>query len=116
MSQLTGQSIIGFSRGTSDVGAFHGLNPSTGEELNPTYYSAGADEVDAAAQLAHKAFEIYGRVTGKEKATFLHTIAENIEALGDELVTRVTAETALPAVRIKNELARTCNQLCLFAD
>ena len=116
MSQLSGKSIIGFSRGAPGDGAFHGFNPSSGEELAPTYYSATADEVDRAAQLAGKAFEIYSRATGRDKAAFLRKIAENIESFGDELVTRATAETALPAARIKNEIARTCNQLRLFAD
>ena len=116
MFQLSGRSIIGFSRGISGAGAFHGFNPATGEKLTPAYHSASTDEVDRAAQLADRAFEIYSRVTGKDKAEFLRKIAENIECLGDELVTRATAETALPAARIKNERSRTCNQLGLFAD
>lgn len=116
MFQLSGQSIIGFSRGTSLAGSFSGFNPSTGEDLLPIYYSASADEVNKAAQLAHKAFEIYSHATGKEKAAFLRKIAENIESLGDELVIRATAETALPTARIKHETGRTCNQLRLFAE
>src|ERR1700686_2250415 len=115
MPELSGQSSIGFSRTASDGDPFHGINPSNSEYLAPTYYSATPEEVDVAAQLAHKAFETYRRVTGKDKAVFLRKIAENIEALGDELVNRATAETALPTARIKHELARTCNQLCLFA-
>lgn len=115
MFQLTGQSIIGFSRGASRAGTFHSINPSTSERLVPAYYSASTDEVDRAAQLAYQAFEIYRRATGKDKAIFLRKIAGNIECFGDELVTRATAETALPDARIKNEIARTCNQLRLFA-
>jgi alpha-ketoglutaric semialdehyde dehydrogenase len=116
MSQLSGQSIIGFSRGAPDADAFHAINPSTGEELPPAYHSASSDEVDRAAQLAHKAFETYSRATGKDKAAFLRKVAENIDTLGDELVIRATAETGLPTARIKNETGRTCNQLRLFAE
>lgn len=116
MFQLSGRSIIGFSRGTAGAGAFHGFNPSSGQELIPTYYSASADEVGRAAELASKAFELYSRATGRDKAAFLRKIAENIEGLADELVTRGTTETALPAARIKSEIARTCNQLRLFAE
>jgi NADP-dependent aldehyde dehydrogenase len=116
MSQLSGNSIVGFSRGTLGAGAFHGFNPSSGEELAPEYHSARADEVNRAAQLAGKAFETYSRATGRDKAAFLRKVARNIECLGDELVTRATAETALPDARIKNESARTCNQLRLFAE
>jgi alpha-ketoglutaric semialdehyde dehydrogenase len=115
MFQLTGKSIIGFARGTSHARRFHGVDPSNGKQLVPAYYSASSDEVDRAAQLAAKAFEIYGQATSKDKAVFLHKIAGNIEALGDELIERATTETALPTARIRNEIARTSNQLRLFA-
>jgi alpha-ketoglutaric semialdehyde dehydrogenase len=116
MPELSGQSIIGFSRSTSHASPFHSVDPSNGTQLLPPYYSASSDELDRAAQLAGKAFQIYRRATGRDKASFLRKIAENIESLGNELVTRATAETALPAARIKNEIARTCNQLRLFAE
>ena len=116
MFQLSGHSIIGFSRGASDAGVFRAINPSTGEELEPAYHSASADEVDRAAQLAHKAFETYSRATGKDKAALLRKVAENIDSLGEELVIRASAETGLPTARIKNETGRTCNQLRLFAE
>ena len=116
MPELSGKSIIGFARGTSQAHAFHAINPATGEDLSPAYHSASADEVDRAAQLAGKAFATYGHATGKDKAVFLRQVAKNIEGLGDDLVNRATAETALPVPRIKNELGRTCNQLRLFAE
>src|SRR5262245_13384027 len=116
MFQLTGQSIIGFSRSSSDAGSFRGLDPSTGAELPPSYHYATADEVDRAAQLATEAFEVFGNATGNEKAIFLRKIAENIEALGEALVTRATQETGLPAARIQAESGRTCYQLRLFAE
>lgn len=116
MAQLSGKSIVGFRRSGSGGRPFQGFNPSTGEQLEPTYYAASAAEVDQAAQLASKAFAIYRDCSGHTKAAFLRQIAGNIEQLGDTLVTRAAAETALPAARIKNEIGRTCNQLRLFAD
>ncbi|HXM36041.1 MAG TPA: aldehyde dehydrogenase family protein, partial [Pyrinomonadaceae bacterium] len=113
--QLLGKSIIGFGGGTAP-GSFQGFNPSTGAQLEPTYSAANAEEVDEAAQLARQAFEIYRDVSGKTKAALLKRIADNIEQLGDSLVTRASAETALPRARIKNEIGRTCGQLRLFAE
>ena len=115
MLQLTGKSIIGFARGASNGGAFHGVDPSTCAKLEPAYYSATAEQVDSAARLAGDAFGIYGRASGKQKAALLRKIAENIESLGDLLVGRATQETGLPAARIKTETARTCFQLRMFA-
>ena len=116
MLELSGLSIIGFQRGERGNGPFHGINPSTGKALAPTYFAAGADEVNRAAELASKAFDIYRRTPGKQKALFLRKIAERIEGLGVTLVTRAVQETALPAARISSETARTCNQLRLFAE
>src|SRR2546426_827501 len=111
-----GKSIIGFRRGASDFEAIHAINPSTGEAIGPAFCSATSEEVDKAAQLAGKAFSLYSRTGGKQRAAFLRKIAESIERLGDELVTRATQETALPPARIKTETSRTCNQLRLFAE
>src|SRR5260370_42253740 len=114
MLQLSGKSIIGFSRGASDTGAFHGFNPSNGEELEPAYYSASGKEIDAAAQLAGRAFGIYGRTSGKNRGVFLRKVAGSIQGLGEMLVARASQETGLPPARIKTETARTCFQLRLF--
>jgi 2,5-dioxopentanoate dehydrogenase len=116
MTQLSGTSIIGFRRGAENGGTLHGVNPATGEDLSPVYHAASSVEVDQAAQLAHAAFVTYSQTTGAQRARFLRQIAENIEALGDELIVRVNAETGLPELRLRTETARTCNQLRLFAD
>ena len=113
---LQGTSIIGFQRGAAGGATLRGLNPATGEELSPVYYSASRADVDHAAGLAHDAFAVYSQTTGAERARFLRAIAANIEALGDELISRANAETALPEARLRNETGRTCNQLRLFAD
>ncbi len=116
MVQLSGTSIIGFQRGAPAAETFHAINPATGEELEPSYHSAGSEEVNRVVELADRAFVTYRNVSGKAKAAFLRKIALNIEALGDELRERAKAETALPLPRLASETARTCHQLRLFAD
>src|SRR5262245_37515770 len=116
MTKLSGTSNIGSRRGAENGGNLRGFNPTTGEELPPVYHSASAAEVDHAAQIAHAAFATYSQTTGAERARFLRRIAENIEALGGELIARANAETALPEPRLRTETARTCNQLRLFAE
>jgi len=116
LAQLSGKSIIGFTRGEASANSFRAVNPASGDELTPDYPAATAAEVDQAVQLASNAFRIYGRAPAKVKTAFLRKIAENIEALGETLVDRATAETALPPARIRGETARTCHQLRLFAE
>ena len=114
--EFSGTSIIGFRRGSVGGKTLHGFNPATGEDLPTIYHAASAAEVDLAAQLAHSAFALYSRTTGAERARFLRQIAENVEALGDQLIVRANAETGLPEPRLRTETARTCNQLRLFAE
>lgn len=115
MTDLKGTSIIGFGRGAVGGETLQGFNPATSENLLPLYHSASTAELDQAARLAHEAFAVYSQATGAEKGRFLRRIAENIEALGDELIARAQAETALPEARLRTETARTCNQLRLLA-
>ena len=114
--KLLGQSIIGFHAGAATKEVFGATNPRTGEHLEPDFFSATPEEVNAAALLAHQAFAIYGQASGHEKARFLRSIAANIESISAELIERAEEETALPKARLQGEAARTCNQLRLFAE
>ena len=65
---------------------------------------------------AQEAFLAYQRTNGQDKRVFLYTIAEEIEALGDELLATAASETNLPFARFKGERDRTCGQLRSFGD
>lgn len=95
---------------------FTAINPATLEPLEPTYHEATIAEIDEAVRQAEAAFEIYRKTTGKARAAFLRAVATEIDNLGDALVERATAETALPAARIIGERARTTGQLKMFAS
>ncbi|MHB8755276.1 MAG: aldehyde dehydrogenase (NADP(+)) [Candidatus Acidiferrales bacterium] len=105
-------SELGGTRGRT----FRATNPATGGEIEPNYYSADTKEAGHAAELAARACAEYCGASGKTKGALLRKIAEQIEALGDDLVTRAVQETALPLARIKSETARTCFQLRMFAE
>ena len=114
--KISGQSIIGFRSSANGGPSFHATNPRTGEQLPGEFFSSGTDEVNLAADLAHKAFGVYSRLSGREKGKFLRTIAAKIEGAVDALVERAEQETALPKARLQGETARTCGQLRLFAQ
>lgn len=114
--KLTGTSIIGSTRGSETDNTFTAFNPQNGEAVAPDFYSATNEELNRAVNLAKEARIKYGKLSGKEKANFLRQIAENIEALGDDLIERASLETGLPNARFQGERGRTCSQLRLFAD
>lgn len=80
------------------------------------YTDATIDQVNAAMQEAHLAFLSYKNFSGKKKAEFLRAMADEIEALGADLVTTAMRETNLPEARIINERGRTTGHCRMFAD
>jgi len=118
---LTTQSLHGHSmiNGVSREGtgaAFYGVDPATGERLEPVYRCASLADLNLAADLADEAFAVTRKLSGRERARFLRHIADGFEAIVPELVERAHRETALPEGRLKGESARTINQLRLFAQ
>lgn len=74
------------------------------------------NEINQIMEQAHEAFLSYQNISGKDKKTFLCTIADEIEALGDILPETASQETNLPIARFTGERARTCSQLRAFGD
>lgn len=115
-SALTGRSIIGGMPVTTDGPSFQATEALTGVALAPLFHEASSDEVERAAELAAEAFTEYGRAPGHVRADLLRRMAEQIEALGDVLLERYSAESGLPRGRAESERKRTCDQLRLFAS
>ena len=94
---------------------FESVDPSTGATLTPDFSSAGVDAVAEAASLAAAAFPAYSTTDPESRASFLERIAEEILAIGDDLIVRAMAESGLPRARLEGERGRTVGQLRLFA-
>ena len=116
MSVITGHNFIGFGRSALGDQRLQSVDASSGEALPYGFSQANAEEVDNAAQFAAKAYPSYRNLRATTRAGFLETIAEEIDALGDDFIAIVCRETALPAARIQGERARTSGQLRLFAQ
>jgi NADP-dependent aldehyde dehydrogenase len=96
--------------------SFHAVSPLDSQRLEPAFYEGSTADVDRALTLADDAFELYRRVGADARAAFLEKIAEEIIALGDELLQRAHRETGLPLDRLTGERGRTVGQLRLFAE
>ncbi len=62
------------------------------------------------------AFQHYKKLSLKARASFMRCTAEEIDALGDDLLEVAARETNLPEARLRNESARTVFQLNSYAD
>ncbi|HXF01835.1 MAG TPA: aldehyde dehydrogenase (NADP(+)), partial [Arthrobacter sp.] len=112
---LTGHSIIAGESVTGTGGIVNGFDPATNEVLEPAYSLIDAAQLATATAAAEEAFDSFSSLDPETHAAFLEKIADNIEAVGDELVERAMAETGLPAARLNGERGRTTGQLRLFA-
>ncbi|GHE22884.1 aldehyde dehydrogenase (NADP(+)) [Halomonas urumqiensis] len=115
-TELQGTSLIGQQSVTGKGDPIHAINPADGKPLAPDYPGLGRAEVQQATTLAWEAFDRYRETSLEARASFLERIAEEIEAIGDQLTERGVAETGLPAARLEGERGRTCGQLRLFAS
>lgn len=89
-------------------------SPASGE---PHLFAVGTTElVERACEAAEDAFSSYGYTSREERAVFLDTIADEIEARGADITAIGTQETGLPAARLEGERGRTTGQLRLFAN
>lgn len=113
---ITGDNLIGGVPSRAGSVGLRAVDPASGAVLEPLFHEADGDETELAAQLAEEAFEGYAGRAPAERAAFLRAIADAIAALGDGLVARAAAETALPRARLESERGRTLGQLRLFAD
>ncbi|QHS59623.1 aldehyde dehydrogenase (NADP(+)) [Chitinophaga agri] len=72
-------------------------------------------QIDDTMQRAAAAFEEYRYTTPAARATFLETIAAEINARREALIETAHAESNLPVARLNGEITRTTSQLQLFA-
>ena len=112
---ITGKNYIGNSLIANGNKTYKTFNPQLNIENQNTFIEATSAEIEMACGLAEKAFHKYKTFSGKDKASFLNAIADEILALDDELIQTYCSETGLPEGRAKGERGRTVGQLRSFA-
>jgi NADP-dependent aldehyde dehydrogenase len=113
---VNGDSLIAGQQVSGENGTTFGFNPATNEQLDPAYSLITEDQLKQATTAAADAYPSFSTLDPETHAGFMEAIADNIEAIGDELIIRAGQETGLPAARMQGERARTTGQLRLFAN
>lgn len=113
--ELHGQNIIAGKAVDADGEKFPAFAPAEGNYIEPQFEEASAEHVNQALSAAEEAFHSYRKLPAENRAAFLEAIADEILAIGDALIERANAETALPKERLTGERGRTMNQLKMFA-
>ncbi|MBS0031071.1 aldehyde dehydrogenase (NADP(+)) [Chitinophaga sp. 22321] len=113
---ITGLQLIGNNFSGEGDDTFRAFDPRQQQWLPQEFREATTGEIDAALNLAAKAFPLYKKTTAAQRAAFLEAIADDIVSLGDELINVASAESGLPLPRLQGERDRTTGQLRLFAN
>ncbi|WP_180177622.1 aldehyde dehydrogenase (NADP(+)), partial [Acinetobacter sp. YH12039] len=79
------------------------------------FFQATEQEVNRAVEAAHTAFKTYRHTSPEQRALFLESIADELDALGEDFLNTISQETALPIARLQGERGRTSGQMRLFA-
>lgn len=80
------------------------------------YKDATSAEIDEALQQSWQAFKIYRQKNLKQRAAFMHSIAEELAVMTSELIPIAARETNLEESRLQGELKRTIFQLTSYGD
>lgn len=115
-AQLTGSNFVAGHLSRRGVDSYAALSPLGQHTLPCDFYNATEDEITEAVQAAAEAFRVYRRKSAVDRAKFLRAIGQEIESIGEVLIERAHQETGLPLPRLRNERARTVDQLRKFAN
>src|SRR5690554_704281 len=110
-----GHNFIAGTRSAAGDKILKSLNATTGEALDFNFYQATEQEVNQAVEAAHTAFKTYRHTSPEQRALFLESIADELDALGEDFLNTISQETALPIARLQGERGRTSGQMRLFA-
>lgn len=111
---ITGNNLIGYSRSAKGNEQFAGvIKDQAGAAY--TFFEATPEEINEAIEKANAAFPVYKKLSYTQRALFLERIADEIMAIGPELIQATMQESNLPEARLLGERDRTTNQLRFFA-
>lgn len=113
---ISGKNLIGFGASAQGTTGFTGLGGVAEELKHVIFIESTEAEIAEAVALADSAFQEYRLLAATDRASFLDQIASHISVEKDALIAIAEKETRLPAGRLTGEVARTVNQLKLFAE
>lgn len=96
--------------------AVQGFAPRTGEPVGVPVEATPDSEVDRLCDAAANSARRLAKMSAERRAVLLEWVADALDVQEQRLVTIADSETALGTTRLFGELARTTNQLRLFAS
>ena len=114
MIQINGSQLIAGQESREGAKTFSSVNPRTRQVGELSFSEATRSEIGRAVAFAQSAFKETRNYPPMKLAGFLDCVAEEIEALGDQLLQVADEETGLGLPRLTGERGRTTGQLRKF--
>ena len=92
-----------------------GVDAVSGDPVLPGAPATAPADIARLAAAAGEVFDAFRGLARERRARLLDAIADQIEAIGDALITTAMSETGLARGRLEGERGRTTGQLRLFA-
>src|SRR5688572_11861096 len=113
---ITGKHLIAGEWAQATAPVFSSINPRSKSAGDTIFADASKEEINQAVEEAAKAFAETRHYSAEKIAQFLVRVADEIEAVGDELLEVCDSETALGLPRLTGERGRTTGQIRAFAN
>lgn len=91
------------------------VNPALGDTFNEVC-TVDRAAVGQAITHAHRAFQQWREIPGKQRGEFLEKIADELQRRGDEIARTITMENGKPLAQSRGELAMSVDHLRWFAQ
>lgn len=114
-NSLSGNNFIGGRASANGDATFTAFSVAKQADLPTEFHIATPGEIEAACEAAQLALREFSQMSGRRRGEFLRAIADEIVALGEDLIERASAESSLPLARLQGERGRTVGQLQMFA-
>ena len=117
IASLHGRSLIAGTYAAEGGDSFCGFHPADGRALDPVYLSARPEDVEQAVAAAVEAAPALAASSGKQRGALLLIAVSKAAAWlgGPDRAPVLTLKQLATSTRLKGEVARTSNQLRLFA-
>lgn len=115
LKESTYHSLVAGGSLAGSAGSVRATNPAANAQTGPEFTLISTDQLTAATEAAAEAFPVYRELAPEARAAFLTSAADKIHDAGEDIIATAMTETGLPEARLQGELARTVNQLRLFA-
>ena len=116
MKEIAGRSIVAGKLCDISESIYKVTNPTTGIEIDQSFYEAPFLSIDKAVFSAASVFTQFRKTRPETRVLLLKSIAFEIQKNKELIIEKCFEETGISMIQLEGEMTRTINQIFMFAD